>query len=268
MNLKRAIINGFKRSALNGTPKLTLIREYKKLYKLKKDEIEWILEACDFNDPPNNIDYSKFYNSNITKVATQIEHDDAQVYYIDNFLTKKDCQLLSGYIEKQATPVLSHSNGRDDDKRTRQENFRNSSTIIIDHRDHEFFQKVDKQIGQAMSFYPSIGEIIHGQKYEIGEYYKIHGDFFRAGEDFDTYCEWMGQRTWTTMLYLNDVEEGGETHFPELNLKVKPKEGTLLAWNNLHKDGTTNINTLHEALPPKSDKKYIITKLWRSWGLV
>ena len=266
-NLKRAIINGFKRSALNGTPKLTLIKEYKKLYKINKDEIEWILEACDFNDPPNNIDYSQFYNSNITKVATPIKHNNAQIYYIDNFLTKKDCQLLSGYIEKQATPVLSHSNGRDDDKRTRQENFRNSSTIIIDHRDHEFFQKVDKQIATVIGFYPSIGEAMNGQKYEIGEYYKKHTDYFPE-TDLNIYGAWMGQRTWTTMLYLNDVEEGGETHFPELNLKVKPKEGTLLAWNNLHKDGTTNINTLHEALPPKSDKKYIITKLWRSWGLV
>ena len=29
----------------------------------------------------------------------------------------------------------------------------------------------------------------------------------------------MGQRTWTTMIYLNDVEEGGETYFKYLNLK-------------------------------------------------
>ena len=119
-----------------------------------------------------------------------------------------------------------------------------------------------------MCLNPFLGEIIHGQKYEIGEYYTEHGDFFRDGEDLDVYGEWMGQRSWTTMVYLNDVEEGGETHFPLLNLKLKPKEGTLLAWNNLQKDGTPNENTRHEALPPKSGKKYIITKWWRSWNLV
>ena len=49
---------------------------------------------------------------------------------------------------------------------------------------------------------------------------------------------------------------------------MKPKEGTLIAWNNLYIDGTINQNTLHEALPPKSGKKYIITKWWRSWNLL
>ena len=34
----------------------------------------------------------------------------------------------------------------------------------------------------------------------------------------------MGQRTWTTMMYLNDVSEGGETYFKHLKLKVKPEK--------------------------------------------
>ena len=42
----------------------------------------------------------------------------------------------------------------------------------------------------------------------------------------------------------------------------------LLTWNNLNKDGTRNVATKHEALPPKSGKKYIITKWWRSWSPV
>ena len=37
----------------------------------------------------------------------------------------------------------------------------------------------------------------------------------------------------------------------------------LLTWNNLNKDGTRNVSTKHEALPPTSGKKYIITKLKR-----
>ena len=43
----------------------------------------------------------------------------------------------------------------------------------------------------------------------------------------------MGQRTWTTMIYLNDVEKGGETYFKHLKLKIKPEKGLLIAWNNL-----------------------------------
>tara|TARA_R100000152_G_C6764989_1_gene189716 strand:+ start:96 stop:902 length:807 start_codon:yes stop_codon:yes gene_type:complete len=265
-SFKRELINNFQQSALNGTPKLSLIQQFKKLYNLTDDEIDWILEASEFNKAPKEIDYSKFYNSVITKNAQRIENNDAQVYYISNFLTKVDCQLLSAYIEQQATPVLSHTSGTDNDERTRQEDVRNSSTAIIDHRAHEFFLCIDRQITDVIGLPPFSAEAMNGQKYKIGEYYKKHVDYFPE-KDLDIYGEWMGQRTWTTMLYLNDVEEGGETQFEQLNIKVKPKEGTLLAWNNLNYDGTPNIKTIHEALPPKSGEKYIITKLWRSWNL-
>ena len=110
---------------------------------------------------------------------------------------------------------------------------------------------------------------MQGQKYLPGQYYKEHHDFFTPfTAEFKTYCEWMGQRTWTTMIYLNDVEEGGETYFKHLKLKIKPEKGLLIAWNNLFFNGIPNYKTLHEALPPISGDKYIITKWWRSWSLI
>ena len=53
----------------------------------------------------------------------------------------------------------------------------------------------------------------------------------------------------TLFLYLNDVEEGGETSFPELGISVKPKRGNALLWPSvldedpLEKDPRTD----HEA---------------------
>ena len=120
-----------------------------------------------------------------------------------------------------------------------------------------------------MNLEPFFGETMQAQKYEIGEYYKEHYDFFSPfNHEYKTYCEWMGQRTWTTMIYLNDVEEGGETYFKHLNLKIKPKKGLLIGWNNLYKNGFPNYKTMHEALPPLIKSKYIITKWWRSWSLI
>lgn len=34
----------------------------------------------------------------------------------------------------------------------------------------------------------------------------------------------------TRFLYLSDVDEGGETSFPHLNIAVKPKKGRALLW--------------------------------------
>ena len=52
-------------------------------------------------------------------------------------------------------------------------------------------------------------------------------------------------------VYLNDVEEGGETEFPELDLTVTPKCGTMLlfpsTWTYLHRGNT-----------PISNDKYLL----------
>ena len=39
-----------------------------------------------------------------------------------------------------------------------------------------------------------------------------------------------GPRILTFFLYLSDVEEGGETAFPSLGIKVKPKKGKAVLW--------------------------------------
>ena len=70
------------------------------------------------------------------------------------------------------------------------------------------------------------------------------------------------------MCYLNGVEEGGETFFKHLKLKIKPQRGMAVIWNNLYKNGIPNYKTLHEACPPISGNKYVVTKWFRSWNLI
>ena len=42
-----------------------------------------------------------------------------------------------------------------------------------------------------------------------------------------------GQRTWTAMVFLNVPGDGGETCFPGVGVKVTPRLGNLLIWNNM-----------------------------------
>ena len=53
------------------------------------------------------------------------------------------------------------------------------------------------------------------------------------------------------MVYLNDVEEGGETEFLYQQYKIKPKKGTVVIWPG-------SYTHLHRGNPPISDK-YIAT---------
>ncbi len=59
-------------------------------------------------------------------------------------------------------------------------------------------------------------------------------------------------RLLTWMLYLNDVEEGGETEFLYLHKRIKPKAGTLLIW-------PAAFTHTHRGNPPLSGPKYVIT---------
>jgi hypothetical protein len=128
---------------------------------------------------------------------------------------------------------------------------------------------VDNKIADFMGLNPFLGETMQAQKYAPEQYYKEHYDYFcPLSREFKTYTEWMGQRTWTFMLYLNDVEEGGETLFKHLKLKIKPTAGKAVVWNNLYSSGIPNPKTMHEALPPISGDKYVVTKWWRSWPLI
>jgi hypothetical protein len=55
---------------------------------------------------------------------------------------------------------------------------------------------------------------------------------------------------WT--LYLNDVEEGGETEFIYQHMRIKPKQGTFVLW-------PAAFTHTHRGNPPISNTKYIVT---------
>ena len=68
-----------------------------------------------------------------------------------------------------------------------------------------------------------------------------------------------GPRVLTFFMYLSDVEEGGETHFPKLNISVKPEKGSALLWPSVESDyPSSKIEqlTYHAALPVKRGTKY------------
>jgi hypothetical protein len=62
----------------------------------------------------------------------------------------------------------------------------------------------------------------------------------------------ISNRLLTWMVYLNDVEEGGETEFLYQSMRVKPKQGTLLIW-------PAAFTHTHRGNPPLSNEKYIVT---------
>ena len=259
------LIRYFLESSVSGASRTQVRRKFKEIYELNDNQLNKLEELAKFKNKPKKINYRKFYKNNITKKAQRIYYPFTQLYKQENFLSNQECNQLIDMISTGLRP----STVADDGDTCLVNNYRTSKTSDLNYFKDPFYLSIDKKIASLLDLEPFFGETMQAQKYEVGEYYKEHYDFFSPfNHEFKTYCEWMGQRTWTTMIYLNDVEEGGETYFKYLNLKIKPKKGLLIAWNNLYSNGFPNYKTMHEALPPIKGSKYIITKWWRSWSLI
>ena len=140
--------------------------------------------------------------------------------------------------------------------------FRTSSTCDLGYKNTSLINDIDKKICDFIGIDSSYGEILQGQHYRKGQEFKEHTDYFDA-EQLVEHDKGRGQRTYTFMIYLNDVLEGGETEFPKLNKIFSPEAGKALIWNNLNEDSTLNGNTTHQAHPVQKGNKTIVTKWFR-----
>ena len=57
------------------------------------------------------------------------------------------------------------------------------------------------------------------------------------------------------MIYLNNVEEGGETDFPNIQHRFTPAKRMAVVWKNSDGSGKEYSDSLHAGLPVKQGKK-------------
>ena len=188
--------------------------------------------------------------------AVSLESDKIDLRTVDNFLNAEECDKLISLIKPKLRPSKV-SNFQINS------NVRTSQTCDLGRLDYPFIQNVDDRICQLIGINRVYSEVIQGQYYEVGQEFKAHTDFFDPHE-FDTHCHAMGQRTYTVMVYLNDVEQGGETCFNRVGAKFKPETGKVVIWNNLKPNGKTNMDSLHQAKPVEKGFKAVITKWFRT----
>lgn len=184
----------------------------------------------------------------------------AQAYYHPDFLNPAQCNALIRAIDSDRRPstLLSESGDK---------TFRTSESCDLD-RWSPIIRPIDESIAALLGIDPAFGETMQGQRYAPGQHFRAHHDFFNEAQHYWAAMKASGgQRTWTAMVYLNDVEDGGATWFPSAGFRVAPKRGLLLAWNNMNPDGSPNPHTLHEGTPVVKGTKYIVTKWFRerSW---
>lgn len=188
--------------------------------------------------------------------ATAVDHDNIDLRTIDNFLNQEECNKLITLIKSKLRPSEIADVEADSGYRT-------SRTCDLGRLNDKFIQNIDERICQLIGIDQAYSEVIQGQYYEVGQQFKKHTDYFEQNE-FTTHCHELGQRTFTIMIYLNEVKKGGETCFVNIDEQFKPMTGTAVIWNSLNPDGTPNSNTMHQAKPVEQGYKAVITKWFRT----
>ncbi|MEP7350437.1 MAG: 2OG-Fe(II) oxygenase [Sphingorhabdus sp.] len=193
---------------------------------------------------------------NANPLVQQVEHADIQLYVYQGFLSLGDCKGLIAKIDAEAVPSTLY-------KGTEQEGFRTSYSCHLNRWD-PFVSRVEARMSDVLGIDNGHAETMQGQRYQIGQEFKSHHDFFHPSQGYwDHEGPSGGQRSWTAMIFLNEPEEGGATEFPHLGIGVRPQTGMMLIWNNVKPDGTLNYKTLHTGTPVIAGVKHIITKWYR-----
>ena len=195
------------------------------------------------------------------KRVQRIPSAQAEIFQARDFAAPDLCRRLIALIDAGRRPsTIADDNG--------DAYFRTSETCDLAPDDPAVVQ-MEALLGKLSGIDPAHGEPLQGQRYDVGQEFKPHTDYFAPdGTDYATYCSVAGQRTWTFMIYLNAVEVGGATRFKALSKTFQPEPGKLLAWNNRRPDGRVNPNTLHHGMKVRKGVKYILTKWYREkpWG--
>jgi len=191
----------------------------------------------------------------------RVPSDKLELFQLRDFVGPELRNELIRLIEQDRRPSTLADAGDD-------RYFRTSETCDLDAAEPAV-RALEDRLYQLSGIDPAHGEPLQGQRYDIGQEFKPHCDYFNpGGPDWTKYCSVAGQRTWTFMVYLNDVEAGGATRFRTIRKNFRPEAGKLVCWNNRRPDRSENPNTIHHGMKVRKGTKYVITKWYREreWG--
>jgi len=191
-------------------------------------------------------------------ISPQTINDKFEYKHTKKVLTKKECNdLIKEFTEY--THARTHAGNAEYDKEYRK------AYNAVYNNETPLLRKVREIFASETGTHIDQQEVpVSIIKYEEGGEYKPHHDYYtdlRQARNPE-----MGNRWKTAILYLNDNYEGGETQFPSLDVTISGKQGDVLTWTNLNKNGSPNTDTLHAGLPVTKGTKYIVVT-WIRQGL-
>ena len=124
--------------------------------------------------------------------------------------------------------------------------------------------RLDRRISELMQLPVENGEGFQVLHYPMGTEAAPHFDFLEPSNEANRASILRsGQRVSTLITYLNEVEGGGETSFPELGFSVLPVRGNAVYFEYCNDAGQVDHRSLHAGNRVLSGEKWVATKWMR-----
>lgn len=175
--------------------------------------------------------------------------EEPLIVILGNVLSDEECDALIRMSQDRMQRSKVANSLEVDELRT-------SSSMFFQESENDLVAKVEKRVSQIMNIPIEHGEGLQVLNYQIGQEYKAHFDFFSSATV-------KNPRISTLVMYLNDVEQGGETYFPKLNFSVTPQKGMAVYFEYFYDNQDLNDLTLHGGAPIIVGDKWAATQWMR-----
>mmetsp|Transcript_23240 Transcript_23240/g.64444 ORF Transcript_23240/g.64444 Transcript_23240/m.64444 type:complete len:650 (-) Transcript_23240:1517-3466(-) len=200
-----------------------------------------------------------------------------RVLTIENFLTPDECrEVIRLGLQQGLTESTLHSGPLA--SQSRDKSTRSSSNAWLSRHTSDLIDQIYERTARATNIDPelfrklhdssaqhhSIAESLQVVRYKTGEEYTPHHDFVAPSIN----NRHQPSRFATLLIYLNDVEEGGETRFPRAinnhnaeGLEIKPEVGKAVLFYNTLEDGNLDDLSQHGGNKVLAGNKWL-ANLW------
>ena len=178
-----------------------------------------------------------------------VRFEEPLIMVLGNVLSEEECIELIQLSKDRLNRSKIGTSHEINDTRT-------SSGAFLREGENNLVGAIEKRVAQIMNVPLEHGESLHILHYEVGQEYQPHFDFF-SNESV------INNRISTLVIYLNDVESGGATTFPKLNLSVYPRRGNAVYFEYFYNDSALNDLTFHAGTPVMLGDKWIATQWMR-----
>lgn len=212
------------------------------------------------------------YEPNIFPVKGAVHHagrtmpvvmdiDKPRIVLFANVLSKEECEQLIAFSQPKMQQSVLRNEASTEMEVSK---VRTSEGAYLKLGETALIQTIEERISALINWPVDKGEGMQVLHYQTGAEYRPHFDFFTpelAGSKIN--MKRGGQRVSTLIMYLNDVEDGGETIFPKQNIKIKAVQGNALYFSYTNSKNELDRNTLHGGAPVLKGEKWIMTKWLR-----